>query len=131
MKRLSLILFSLVVGAVGISLVFSACSKAPSTASTPTPTATATGQQLYQANCASCHGADGAGGKKLGSATSADIRFAALNDLYSGNWTLVERSILYGTDEENEELDPTMPRWSGRLSDSDVNAIVQYLQTLK
>jgi mono/diheme cytochrome c family protein len=131
MKRLSLILFSLLVGAIGISLVISACSKAPSSTSTPTSTATATGQELYQANCAPCHGADGAGGKKIENATSADIRFAALNDGYNGNWTLVKRAILYGKDENNEDLDPAMPRWSSRLSDSDVNAIVQYLQTLK
>jgi cytochrome c oxidase subunit 2 len=95
------------------------------------PAAIAAGKQLYQTYCASCHGANGAGGIKIGEATSADIRFTALNDMYSGDWSLAKRAILDGIDEEGEDLDAAMPRWRGQISDSDVSAIVQYLQTLK
>ncbi len=124
MKGLSFIVF-LVTG-----LVVSACSNA----SPPSQTAavsTAAGQQVYQANCSVCHGADGAGGKQIGTATSADLRVNALNEAYHGDTSLIKRAILTGKDQDNNDLDAAMPRWTGKLSDADLTALIQYLPTLK
>lgn len=45
--------------------------------------------------------------------------------------SMATRAILDGMDEDGEELDPMMPRFRGKLSDSQVSALVNYLQTLK
>ncbi|MDP2731130.1 MAG: c-type cytochrome [Dehalococcoidales bacterium] len=104
----------------------------PSEPTPPSGTGTAaTGKQLYDANCAACHGADGSGGLKIGEATAADVRFATLNDIYGGDWPIAKRAVLDGKDEDGEELEAAMPRWRGRLSDENVDAIIDYLQTLK
>ena len=114
---------------LGIVLIVAGCSGNNTPSSTPADIAA--GQQLYAANCASCHGADGAGGIMVGEEPSPDIRFASLNSIYNGDWSLAKRAILDGKDEEGEDLDPEMPRWRGKLSDTQVNNIVAYLQTLK
>jgi mono/diheme cytochrome c family protein len=125
--------FFVVLAGLAVSMLLVACSNASTTSNPPTPNATAIaeGQQLYLANCASCHGTDGAGGKNIEGATAADIRFAALNEMYNGDWSLAKRAILDGKDEEGENLAAAMPRWRGKLSESQVDDIVQYLQTLK
>jgi cytochrome c oxidase cbb3-type subunit 3 len=125
-------LFIMVAG-LAVSMLLVACSNTTSATNLTSPAAAAIaqGQQLYLADCASCHGNDGAGGKNIEGATAADIRFNALNDMYKGDWSLAKQAILDGKDEEGEDLAAAMPRWRGRLSDSDVDAIVQYLQTLK
>jgi cytochrome c oxidase subunit 2 len=90
----------------------------------------AAGKETFQTNCAACHGADAAGGIKLGSATSADLRWNSLDKMYHGDQALIRRAILSGKDEDGEDLNPVMPRWQGKLSDAQVNAIIAYLQTL-
>lgn len=91
----------------------------------------AAGEKLYQTNCAFCHGTNGAGGMKIGDSTATDIRFNALNDMYNGDWSLAEDAILDGKDEEGENLDEEMPRWKGKLSNTEVDNIIAYLQTLR
>ena len=108
----------------------SACAPA-ATAQPANATVTAAGQGVYQANCAVCHGADGAGGKAIGTATSADLRAKAMADAYRGDTSLIKRAILTGKDQDNNDLDAAMPRWTGKLSDADVNALIQYLPNLK
>ncbi len=88
------------------------------------------GQALFQANCVSCHGANAAGGIKVGSATSADLRWAELGPTYHNNPSLVSRAILQGLDQDGQQLDTAMPRFSGQLSQSQADDIVAYLQTL-
>lgn len=102
----------------------------PTATVAPASTAVAAGQELYQADCASCHKANGAGGLKLGEATAANVGFAALNDMYKGDWSMAKRAILDGKDEDGNPLDAAMPRWRGKLSDQEVADIVAFLQTL-
>ncbi len=126
-----IVVSAVIMALVGIPLITAACGGTTQTTPTPNPTAVAVGKQLYDTNCASCHGDNGAGGKKIGDATSADIRFGPLNDMYNGDWSLAKGAILDGKDEEGEDLDAAMPRWRGKLSNEDVDNIIQYLKTLK
>lgn len=90
------------------------------------------GQALFQQKCASCHGTDASGGKKVGSATAPDIRWSAIGGDFK-TADLVQRAILQGKDETGANLDPAMPRFGSLnppLSDSDAADIVAYLQTL-
>lgn len=93
-------------------------------------TSTTSGQQLYQTNCALCHGQDAAGGLKLGQVTAADIRGPALASGYGNDVSLISRAILDGKDEKGGDLDAIMPHWRGKISDADVASIVAYLKTL-
>jgi mono/diheme cytochrome c family protein len=110
-------------------LILAACNS-PRTSS-PSLADIAAGKQLFETNCATCHGTDGAGGNDIEGATAADIRFNALNDLYKGNWSLARNAILDGKDEEGGDMDAIMPRWRGRLSNKEVGEIIAYLQTLR
>lgn len=87
------------------------------------------GKALFQTNCASCHGTDASGGKKVGSATAPDIRWSAIGGDFK-TADLVQRAILQGKDETGAALDPAMPRFQGTLSDAQAADIAAYLQTL-
>jgi mono/diheme cytochrome c family protein len=80
--------------------------------------------------CAACHGANGAGGKKLpGGAVSADLRHSALVTQQKHPYTLelLERAISTGIDNDGERLNPVMPRW--RLSKRDLHDVAEYVLT--
>jgi mono/diheme cytochrome c family protein len=80
--------------------------------------------------CAACHGANGAGGKKLpGGAVSADLRHAALvtHQKHPYNLALLERAISTGIDNDGERLNPVMPRW--RMSKRDLHDVAEYVLT--
>ena len=101
------------------------------TSPTPAGGSASTGQQLFASNCSACHGANGAGGLKIGTATSADLRWPSLGPTYNSDTSLIARAILDGKDQDGQDLDPVMPRWSGKLSDQDISNIIAYLETLK
>ncbi len=94
------------------------------------PPPKAAGQDLYEAKCAFCHGADASGGRKIGQAVSADLRQTGLKPLYNNDVNALVRAILDGKDQANQDLDPAMPRWRGVISEQDVSSIVSYLLTL-
>jgi len=121
------------------SWVAAPAARSASTPALATPAASATGtdaaevakgKRLFEANCAVCHKANGSGGVKLGTATSADLRAPDLEQAYHNDDALVRRAILDGKDESGEALDPVMPRWRGRVSRQDVKAIIAFLKTL-
>lgn len=89
----------------------------------------AAGKTLFAANCVSCHGADAAGGIKVGSATAPDVRWTNIGDDFKDP-ALVSRAILQGLDESGGPLDAAMPRFAGKLSATDADNIVVYLQGL-
>jgi len=126
---------------LGLALaVLAGCSSQPAATATQAPSGGASqsaikgdataGKTLYDSNCASCHGANAAGGTQIGSVTSADIRGPALQQKYSGNQEAIEQAILNGKG-AGRELNQAMPRWQGKLTTEQVDNIIAYLYTLK
>ncbi len=95
------------------------------------------GEQLYQAACSACHGADGAGKtfeKDGGTISTPSLHWSELSKTYSADPSRgsvadqVAISITKGLDETGSDLNDMMPRWSF-LSKAQVDSLVQYLQT--
>lgn len=113
---------------------------ANTTTGTPTLTPEAMalqGEQLYQAACAACHGADGAGKtftKENQTITTPSLSWSELTKTYSADPSRgsvadqVALSITKGQDETGSDLNSMMPRWSF-LSQAQVDSLVQYMQT--
>jgi mono/diheme cytochrome c family protein len=80
------------------------------------PEAIAQGEQLYQANCAECHGTGGKGG----SATTDFTDQAAMSMLSQAN---LYQAI-------SEGVAPTMPAFAGQLSEDERWAVAAYLRSL-
>ena len=100
----------------------------PSAASTSASAGTVAGKTVYEANCMACHGPDAAGGLDLGNVKSADLRWSKLGKTYQGDLDLIRRAVLAGKNEQGRDLNAVMPRWQGKLSDAQVNAIIAYLE---
>jgi cytochrome c oxidase cbb3-type subunit III len=86
---------------------------------------------LYAANCARCHGADMRGTQSLGAPNLIDGRW-----LYGeGSVFDIERTVLYGVRSEHGKSHNVtdMPPYglTGRLSDAEIRALVQYLLQLR
>jgi mono/diheme cytochrome c family protein len=65
----------------------------------------------------------------MGGATSADLRWAKLGDMYHADVSLVTGAILNGKDQDGKDLDATMPRWQDKLTSQQVSDVIAYLQT--
>jgi mono/diheme cytochrome c family protein len=89
------------------------------------------GKTLFEANCSSCHLADGAGGVHFGSVVSADLRAPGLETTYHNSDTLLLRAVLHGKDQDGQPLHAPMPVWAGRLSTAQAEDILAYLKTLR
>jgi mono/diheme cytochrome c family protein len=89
------------------------------------------GKKLFESHCAVCHKRDASGGISLGDTKSADLQSPGLEKMYHNNDKLIRRAIEHGIDEEGDKLDAIMPRWSGRLTDSQVTDIIAFLHTVK
>ncbi len=100
---------------------------APAAFAQPAPDS---GKALFDADCAVCHQASGAGGIHFGSAVSADLRAPGLEETYGHNDALILRAILQAKDETGAPLDLPMPAWAGRLFTAQAAAIIAYLHTL-
>jgi len=90
--------------------VFSACASGGSSEAVPSDPVLAQGQQIYTQNCASCHGQGGGGG--LGP------KLAGLVEQKYPNIADQEAVIANGRS--------SMPKFSGRLSAAEINAVARY-----
>ncbi len=101
----------------------------PPKADAATPSVTS-GAALFASNCASCHGSNGAGGMKFGSAVAADLQAPGLEKTYHGSDKLILRAIMLAKDEDGDRLDQPMPAWKGKLTVAEAKDIIAYLHTL-
>jgi mono/diheme cytochrome c family protein len=88
-----------------------------------TVTSVSTGQSLYQANCARCHGADGRGGGP--DAGTTQVRPANLLSGHLNQHT--DGDIYYWI---SNGLPGGMPAWMSQLSDTDRWNLVNYLRSI-
>jgi cytochrome c oxidase subunit 2 len=96
---------------------------------------------MASGGCATCHGADGRGGRigmMMGRTVEVpDIRYLTLTSPKTGNgktepgWTDAEiaAAIRDGKDPAGGSLSSYMPRW--QMDDTDVNDLIAYLKELK
>jgi mono/diheme cytochrome c family protein len=89
--------------------------------------AAADASSTWNANCATCHGKDGSGntmmGKKL---NTKDYRDAKVQAVFSD--AEAERAIKEGVKTSGKE---TMKAFGGKLSDTDIKALVAYIRLFK
>jgi mono/diheme cytochrome c family protein len=88
------------------------------------------GAQLYQSNCAGCHGADAAGSQS-GSLEVPGIGSQVLKTDYGNNTASIKNAILNGKDTDGGDLETGMPRFLGKLSDAEAREIIVHLQYLQ
>lgn len=116
---------------IGLAAIIAACalpmSLSPAHAASDKH---ASGKELFQSRCASCHKANGEGGVKLGDAVSADLRAPGLEDMYHHSDIMLLRAIMDGKDEDGEPLDAPMPHWKGSLTTQQGEKIIGYMKTL-
>ncbi len=81
---------------------------------------TASGEKVFKAKCASCHGPDGKGETAAGKATKArDICSDDVKKESDAAWTDI---ITKGKNK--------MPSYTGKISDSDVKDVIAYMRSL-
>ena len=96
------------------AVAFSACSSGGSSQAVPSDPVLALGQQIYKANCASCHGQRGGGGIGPKLAGLVAERYPNIADQ--------EAVIANGRG--------SMPKFGSRLSAEEINAVVRYTREL-
>ena len=97
-----------------------------------TPESLSAGKKAYDTNCAACHGNRAQGAEKAGIAISiiAEMGGKQAPDLTDGKWDhgSTDGEIFTVT---KKGVPPTMMAgWEGRLSDTEIWHIVNYLRTL-
>lgn len=89
------------------------------------------GRNLYSSKCASCHSADGSGGKLVGAVVASDLRAQKLGEAYGSNIALMRRAILDGKNVSGADLNLAMPRFRGKLSEADATNIIVFMESLR
>jgi mono/diheme cytochrome c family protein len=86
----------------------------------------AEGKQVYEANCAGCHGIEGNGKGPAAAALNPPPR------------NFVKADFKYGSDDasltktiENGVQGSAMPPWKGVLSDEQIKSVIAYIRTFK
>lgn len=82
------------------------------------PDQTKAGQEVFLANCASCHGEDGKGNRDVGAPNLTDDHW-----IYGGDTQSIYTSVYSGRQGH-------MPNWGNRLSPLDIKILALYVSTL-
>lgn len=99
----------------------------PSTATSAAPVATAAdGAKVYAANCASCHGAAGAG-------VPGAFPPLAGNTAITGDGKYISDVLLYGLQgkivAKGQPYNGVMPAWAAQLNDAQIAAVATHVRT--
>lgn len=133
-RRRALVVFGIVLLALG----FVACGSTGGSASTDSapPDVIALGEGLYQANCATCHGAGGEGQPNWQSRRPDGTLPAPPHDASGHTWhhtdslllEIIERGgqAVYG----GPGLQSGMPAFGDRLTAAEIEAVLEYIKTL-
>ena len=85
------------------------------------------GAALYQSNCATCHGSNGAGNGPAGASLSpppTNLRWLVQRPVASDSY------LMWAISDGGAQLGTGMPAFAGALSDKDRWRIIRYLRTL-
>ena len=126
-----------------LSLWLAACtSRAPAQVATPLPplptldlAMVQQGKEVYQANCATCHGAEAEGAPNWATPSPDGLTQAPPHDDSGHTWHHSDR-VLYETiyGGMGDPLKPgsplRMPAFGDKLSDKEIRAVIEYLKSL-
>lgn len=89
----------------------------------------ARGAQIYQANCAACHGANAEGAPNW-SKKGADGKFPPPPLDASGHgWHHPKSALVQAIRDGTLKLGGGMPAWKDKLSDADIEAVIAWFQS--
>ena len=87
------------------------------------------GGELYQANCASCHGADLAGAPNWKTPNEDGSYPAPPHDSSGHTWHHSDRVLIEISRDGSDFPQPRMPAFGDRLTDEDIEAIVEFIKS--
>jgi len=94
------------------------------------PQLLARGEQLFKQNCASCHG-DRAQGAPNWEKPGPDGKYPAPPlDGSAHAWHHPRVALIQVIKQGTQKIGGNMPAWQGKLSDSDIDAVIAYFQSL-
>jgi S-disulfanyl-L-cysteine oxidoreductase SoxD len=94
------------------------------------------GGVLYQANCATCHGADGEGETPNWKRLNADKTYPAPpHDSTGHTWHHADKMLFDivkngGSQYNSPAFQSRMPAWDNKLSDDEIRAVLAYIKTM-
>lgn len=83
------------------------------------------GAEVFNANCASCHGANGQGTPGLAPALKGD-KFVTTGTVQAVTDTVENGRS--GAQKHFQNMPIAMPAWKGKLSDADITAVVTFIR---
>lgn len=86
--------------------------------------ARADGAAVFKSNCAACHGNEGQGTRGLAPALKGDKFVLGKKD----DVLTIVRNGRNGDQKKYKDLPLAMPAWSGKLSDAEIAAVVDYVR---
>lgn len=98
----------------------------------PSDPLAAEGQQIYAANCQSCHTIDGAQatGPTWQGLFGSEIPLES-GETVTADEEYIRQSILEPNAQIHEGFPPAMPSFEGRLTDEQIDAVIAYIRTLE
>ncbi len=96
------------------------------------PQSVARGEQLYQTDCAQCHGPQAQGHPDWRTPSNGEFTAAPPLNGTGNDWKRTREELIHTIKIGAQLPDgtPIMPAWKGRLSDAEINDIVAWFQSL-